>query len=130
MDRRGAIKCMQHCQHVFQLPATPSASNATENGKSTRGENNAVRRRWTTAKRYGVLLTCLAIRAVHIEVVYSLDTECFINTLQRFIARRGRPEQIRSDNGANFVKGEKELCYGIKRRFTNAYYSTMSSAIS
>ena len=68
-----------------------------------------VRRRQTTTKRYGVLFTCLAIRAVHIEVVYSLDTESFINALRRFIARRGGPKQIRSDNGSNFVKGEKEL---------------------
>ena len=50
-----------------------------------------------------VLLTCLAIRAVHIEVVYSMDTESFINALRRFISRRGRPEEIRSDNGGNFV---------------------------
>ena len=42
-------------------------------------------------------------------MVYSLDTESFINALRHFIARRGRPEQIRSDNGGNFVKGEKEL---------------------
>ena len=63
----------------------------------------------TTAKRYGALFTCLAIRAVHIEIVHSMDTESFINATQRFIARRGRPEEIRSDNGGNFVKGEKEL---------------------
>ena len=42
-------------------------------------------------------------------MVYSLDTESFINALRRFIARRGLPEQIRSDNAGNFVKGEKEL---------------------
>jgi hypothetical protein len=39
----------------------------------------------------------------------SLDTESFINALRHFIARRGQPEEIRSDNGGNFVKGEKEL---------------------
>ena len=38
-----------------------------------------------------------------------MDTESFINALRRFIARRGRPEEIRSDNGGNFVKGEREL---------------------
>ena len=68
-----------------------------------------VRRGRVTAKRYGVLFTCPAIRAVHIEVAHSMDTESFINALRRFISRRGRPEEIRSDNGGNFVKGEREL---------------------
>ena len=55
------------------------------------------------------MFTCLAIRAVHIEVVHSMDTESLINALRRFISRRGRPKEIRLDNGGNFVKGEKEL---------------------
>ena len=60
-------------------------------------------------KRYGVLFTCLAVRAVHIEVAHSLDTSSFINALRRFIARRGSPRVIRSDNGTNLTSGEKEL---------------------
>ena len=34
--------------------------------------------------------------------------------MQRFIARRGQPEEVRSDNGRNFVRGEKELREVIK----------------
>ena len=68
-----------------------------------------VRRGRSQAKRYGVIFTCLTIRAIHIEVVHSLDTDSFVNCMRRFIARRGQPEQIRSDNGGNFVRGEKEL---------------------
>ena len=60
-------------------------------------------------KRYGVLFTCLTVRAVHIEVAHSLDTSSFINALRRFIARRGSPRVIRSDNGTNLTSGEKEL---------------------
>lgn len=67
-------------------------------------------------KRYGVLFTCLAVRAVHIEVANSLDTESFIHALRRFIARRGQPQCIRSDNGSNFVIGEKELREAIQVR--------------
>lgn len=66
-------------------------------------------------KRYGVLFTCLSVRAIHIEVVHSLDTNSFINALRRFIARRGPPLQMRSDNGGNFVKGEKELREAINK---------------
>ena len=56
-----------------------------------------------------LLFTCPAIRAVHVEVAQSMDTECFINALRHLIARRGLPRKIRSDNGGNFVKGEREL---------------------
>ena len=44
-----------------------------------------------------------------------MDTESFINALRRFIARRRRPEEIRSDNGGNFVKGEKELREAVQQ---------------
>ena len=57
---------------------------------------------------------CLSIRAIHIEVVHSLDTDSFINALKRFIARRGQPLLVRSDNGGNFVKGEKELREAVR----------------
>ncbi|XP_048256918.1 uncharacterized protein LOC125382686 [Haliotis rufescens] len=60
-------------------------------------------------KRYGVLFTCLASRAVHIETANSLDTDSFINSLRRFIARRGPVKEIFCDNGTNFVSGSREL---------------------
>ena len=60
-------------------------------------------------KRYRVLFTCLTTCVIHIEVVYSLDTDSFINSMHRFIARRGEPKQRRSDSGRNFVRGKKEL---------------------
>ena len=68
-----------------------------------------VKRGRSLVKRYGVLFTCLSIRAVHIEIAHSLDTCSFINALRRFAARRGQPQEIRSDNGSNFVGGQKEL---------------------
>ena len=61
-----------------------------------------VKRGRSLVKRYGVIFTCLTIRAIHIEVVQSMDTDSFVNSLRRFMARRGKPEIIRSDNGTNF----------------------------
>ena len=61
-------------------------------------------------KRGGVFLfTCLTTRAVHIEVVPSLDTSSCVMGVERFIARRGTPTIIMSDNGTNFVGAQKEL---------------------
>ena len=45
----------------------------------------------------------------------SLDTDAFINTLRRFIARRGQVKVIRSDNGTNFVGAERELRRAISQ---------------
>ena len=50
-------------------------------------------------KRYGVIFTCLAVRAIHLEIAYSLDTSSFIQALRRFIARRGPVVEIKSYNG-------------------------------
>ena len=74
-----------------------------------------VKRGRALVKRYGVVFTCLAIRAVHIEIAYSLDTNSFINALKRFIARRGNPDVIRSDNGTNLRGGERELREAIRK---------------
>ena len=54
-------------------------------------------------KRWCCLFTCLTTRAVHIEVVRSLDTDSCLVAINRFIARRGKPTTIISDNGTNFV---------------------------
>ena len=60
-------------------------------------------------KRYGVLFTCLASRAIHLETSTSLETDAFINALCRFICRRGPIRQLRSDQGTNFVRAKHEL---------------------
>ena len=62
-----------------------------------------------TEKRFGLLFTCLATRAIHLEVVQAMDTDSFVMALRRFIARRGRPNKICSDNGTNIKGGEREL---------------------
>ncbi|XP_045478546.1 uncharacterized protein LOC123683495 [Harmonia axyridis] len=54
-------------------------------------------------KAYLALFVCFSTKAVRLELVSSLNVEAFLSTLDRFIARRGLPQEIWSDNGKNFV---------------------------
>lgn len=58
------------------------------------------------SKTWIVLFTCGVFRAVHLELVKSLNTDSFLLALIRFVSRRGRPAIIFSDNGTNFVGAE------------------------
>ena len=59
-------------------------------------------------RRHGGTNETLAA-AVHIEMAYALDASSFLNALSRMISRRGRPLEIVSDNGGNFVSTDKQL---------------------
>lgn len=65
--------------------------------------------RRVSAKRYLCLFTCSATRAVHLEMSYLLSTTDFLNAFSRMVATRGKPEEVTSDNGTNFVGAEREL---------------------
>jgi hypothetical protein len=65
-------------------------------------------------KRYGLLITCMASRAVHIETLDDMTTDTFINGLRCFIAIRGPVRVIRCDQGTNFVGAHHELKKAMK----------------
>ncbi|UYV77640.1 hypothetical protein LAZ67_15001798 [Cordylochernes scorpioides] len=65
------------------------------------------------SKVWMVLFTCAVYRAIHLEMVSSLETDSFILALSRFIGRRGRPSNIYSDNGTNLV-GTRNLFARLK----------------
>lgn len=56
-----------------------------------------------TLKRYGLIFTCLASPAVHLETLNSKETDSFIGALPCFISRQGKVCELRSDQGINFV---------------------------
>ncbi|VDK17567.1 unnamed protein product [Anisakis simplex] len=53
-------------------------------------------------KQWVALFTCLSNRAVHLEIAEDISTYGFMHCLRRFIARRGTPKDILSDNGTIF----------------------------
>lgn len=66
-------------------------------------------RRSVPRKVYIAIFVCFSTRAVHIEVVSDLSTAAFIAALQRFISRRGRVDQLHSDNGTAFKGAAHQL---------------------
>ena len=49
------------------------------------------------------------MRAVHLEVAHSLDTNSCVMAVRRSQARRGKSVRLFSDNGSKFVSAEWEL---------------------
>ncbi|XP_062709631.1 uncharacterized protein LOC109432424 [Aedes albopictus] len=68
------------------------------------------------AKRWVAVFTCLTIRAVHLEVVHTLNTESCIMAVRRFVSRRGPPREFYTDNGTCFQGASRELKEEIDRR--------------
>ena len=60
-------------------------------------------------KAHICVFVCLTTKAVHLEVVSEESTAAFQAALDRFIARRGCPSHIFSDNGGNFVGARNDL---------------------
>ncbi len=55
-----------------------------------------------TQKVWVCLFTCLATRAVHLELVQDMSTNTFLLCFRRFVATKGTPEEIISDNAKQF----------------------------
>ncbi|GBN89459.1 hypothetical protein AVEN_97323-1, partial [Araneus ventricosus] len=75
-------------------------------------------------KSWIVIYTCAVFRAIHLELTTSLTTESFLQSFRRYVARRGRPSVVYSDNGTNLV-GANNLIKRINWE-TVAKYSTVN----
>ena len=81
-----------------------------------------VRQGRSEVKRYGCVFTCLSIRAVHLEMLCSLNTDSLLNAIRRFIARSGLPEKVFCDNGTNLVGASRELSKSLKELQNDKIY--------
>ena len=58
-------------------------------------------------KAYILLYACGSTRAVYLDLLPDQTTEHLLRSLKRFVAKRGRPEKIFSDNGRTYVSASK-----------------------
>ena len=65
-------------------------------------------------KAYILLFACSLTQALHLELLPNQTAEEFIRSLKRFIAWRGRPRKIYSDNGRSFTAAVKWLSIVMK----------------
>ncbi|XP_063391759.1 uncharacterized protein LOC134677258 [Cydia fagiglandana] len=102
-------ECMKHDGGPYKLPETPALPKERVNYSSpftyvgtdylgplivNNGNGNC--------KRWISLYTCLAVRAIHLEVVKDLTAEEGLMALRRMISARGVPTLITSDNAAHY----------------------------
>lgn len=86
----------------------------------------------TSRRAYIAVFICMATRAIHLEVVDGYATSAFLGAYSRFIARRGLPESMYSDNGTTFVGADRELAtaYRAALRDQNFLNKTKSDNVA
>ena len=66
------------------------------------------------------MLTCASSRAIHLELVPDRSVHGFLRGFKRFMARRGVPDLVISDNFKTFRSSEVKkfmLLQGVRQRF-------------
>ena len=66
-------------------------------------------RRPVLVKGYLAIYVCFVTKAVHLEPVSEMTTAAFLASLRRFVARRGLPRDLHTDNGSNFLGAKHAL---------------------
>lgn len=106
---RNCIQCRKYGGGPYKLPLMPPlppervkfSNPFTFTGIDYFGpvkvqEDGSIEKRWVC------LFTCLAVRAVHMEVVKDSSAEECVLAIRRFVAVRGLPQVITSDNATQF----------------------------
>ena len=61
------------------------------------------------------LFTCMTVRAVHLEPLYTMDRMSFLQALRRFICRRGVPKTIHSDNASSMNAARRTYAKALEK---------------
>ena len=62
-----------------------------------------------TSKVWLCLYTCCTTRAVHLDLVEDMTTTTFLRCFRRFVARRGVPSRVISDNAKTFKSASRTI---------------------
>ncbi|KAH7708253.1 Pao retrotransposon peptidase family protein-like protein [Aphelenchoides avenae] len=114
---QGCLPCRARRAQAYRLPpmapiprerlsGTPAFQNI---GIDYLGPVHIRRIDGSKTKIWVCLMVCMVTRAVHLELILDLTVESFIRAFRRFIARRGRPSLVLSDNATTFVAAAKVL---------------------
>lgn len=111
---KRCVVCKRFTTRSFTLPKMPELPEArinrctpfTQTGVDYFGPM-VVKNNEKEQKVWVAIFTCFTIRAIHLEYVDNLTALSFINTWRRFIARKGTPRYILSDNATYFQLTEK-----------------------
>ena len=60
-------------------------------------------------KAYGLIFTCMTMRAVYVDITPNQSTDSFLQTLRRFGSRHGWPAKLHSDQGSQLKCASQEL---------------------
>lgn len=117
------FKCVQ-CLKIRGRPSIPKMANLpserieptapfTNTGMDVFGPYHCKDGR-KEVKRYGLIFSCMSTRAVHLEMLDDMTTDCFINSLRCFLAIRGSVQSLLCDRGTNFIGAKNELQRAIE----------------
>ena len=72
-------------------------------------------------KCYICLFTCASTRAIHLELTLKLDVSSFLLAYRRFVACRGLPATLISDNATTFKSAAKEIKHIVRSQEVKQY---------
>lgn len=113
---RRCVSCKKIAGQAYRYPQTPmlppervTRSYPFQNiGLDYLGPLTSIRND-TSGKTWICLFTCMATRAIHLEVVLDNSAQEFLLAFRRFVARRGAPTVVYSDNAPTFHAAENAI---------------------
>lgn len=109
-ERIDEPECFKHQAIDFLGPILTKVDHCSVDGCSHNKQNDH-----PPVKRWILIATCLASRAIVLEMVHSLNTEDLILALRRLFAKHSMPETVFSDCGTQLKAGDRELQRLLRR---------------